>query len=76
MSDSVIESGIPIPPPQKNGLSDRYPEILCLEIGDSFLAKNAPLGLRIGIALFGIERDQRHAVRKIEGDDYRVWRIA
>jgi hypothetical protein len=74
MADSAIERGVPIPLPQREPIERKYPELLVLEIGDSFVAKKAPFGFHIGIALFGIEHDQRHEVRQVVGDEYRVWR--
>lgn len=74
MSDSAIERGVPIPSPQHEPIERKYPELLALEIGDSFVVGKAPLGFHVEIALFGIKHDQRHEVRQVVGDEYRVWR--
>jgi hypothetical protein len=74
MSDSTIERGIPIPPRDKEPIEKKYPELMILEVGDCFLARNTPLTFHLEVAMFGIKRDQRHEVRKESGDDYRVWR--
>jgi len=76
VSDTTIERGLPIPPSRRESIEVRYPEMLVLEVGDSFLAKHAPLGLHIGIAMWGIKHNQRHEVRQVQGDDYRIWRLA
>jgi len=74
MADSTIERGVPIPPRQHEPIEHRYPELWALRVGDSFVATKAPLGLHVGIAMFGIKHSQKHEVRKMEGGDYRVWR--
>lgn len=74
MSDSVIEKGVPIPTKGIRKPEDKYPELLVLNVGDSFVVHNAPIGTHVLVALFGIENDQRHEVRKISGDDFRIWR--
>jgi hypothetical protein len=76
MSDGVIERGIPISPAQRESIEKLYPEILLLEVGDSFVASKPRLSFHISVALFGINHGQRHEVRKLDGDDYRVWRTA
>jgi hypothetical protein len=74
MSDSIIERGVPIPSQPRQAIEQKYPELLALEVGDSFVIRKAPLGTHMGIALFGIKCDQRHELRQLAGDDYRVWR--
>jgi hypothetical protein len=74
MIESSIERGLPIPLRPRQAIEQQHPELLALEVGDSFLIRKAPLGIHIAVAMFGIKNDQRHEVRQVEGDDYRVWR--
>jgi hypothetical protein len=76
MSDSVIERGLPIPESKRKTIEMEYPEILLLEVGDSFVAKEPCGGFHISVALFGINNKQMHEVCKVDGEDsYRVWRV-
>lgn len=74
---TIIEHGIPIPPYEKEPIEQRYPELLVLDVGDSFVIENAPLSTHVSVAVFSIKSGQRHELRKVEGksDDYRVWRV-
>ena len=78
MSDSEIERGIPIPSEQRWKIEDRFPEIMALEVGDSFLIPKDKsfFPIHISVALYGIKNSMRHEVRKINDGDYRVWRTA
>lgn len=71
----MIEHGIPIPEIKAGTFVEVYPEILELDVDDSFLIPDAPFGLHLAVVLFGIERNQRHVVRRVEGETYRAWRV-
>ena len=77
MSDSIIEKSIPIPPKSRQLIQERFPELLCLEVGNSFMIPKdqARFPLHISIAMFGIKNDQRHEVRELDNGDFRVWRV-
>ena len=78
MSDGTIERGIPIPADKRKSFEEIYPEICLLEIGDYFVVKDAPFGMHMGVAVFGLKNNRHHEVRKIDEtkDDFMVWRTA
>jgi hypothetical protein len=77
MSDSIIEHGIPIPPSQRKSIDQKFPEIVLLQIGDSFVIpeKDSVFPIHIEVCLFGLKHDARYEVREVENGDVRVWRV-
>ena len=70
---SEIERGIPIPPNEKVPLDREFPELLVLEVGDSFVIPEKRFPGEVAIAMWGIKHGQRHEMREVEGG-FRVWR--
>jgi hypothetical protein len=68
-----IEHGIPIPPEKAVPLEVTFPELLVLEVGDSFVIPNRKFPTYTEFALWGAKHGQHHEIRQIEGD-FRVWR--
>ena len=69
-----IEKGIPLP--TRGAVRRKYPWAE-MEVGDSFAAKFSSAGSAYATAKTGgLRNNMKFTARRIEGDEYRIWRIA
>lgn len=73
MSSIVIEDGVPMPRPLREGGGCKYP-FQALEVGQSFFVLASRETLSTPASRWGKRLGRKFAVRK-EGQGQRVWRV-